>query len=238
MKASVAVLTQLSDIDKTIHQLRTDKKEIPGQVQDIKEDVIAMKTDLKNAQEALTQAQDAQKLAKEFIQEKLQWAASREANINNLKTNKEFQAVTKEVSLARKEIKDKEEELKTIEEQIIEAQTTLDELSTEHNPRIEELVGELHKLKDHFDGIGSKLNELATQKESITKQIPDARILSYYKRVSEKVAPAISQLVDEKCLECGQKIMPQEQQKIKKGEALTTCTGCKRILYIEEYLNA
>lgn len=234
MKSSIAVLLQLSDIDKQIHQLIADKKEIPAQVEEIKEDVIAMKTDLKNAKESLTEAQAQEKAAKEFIQEKSEWAASREANINNLKTNKEFQAVTKEVSLARKEIKDKEAELATVQTAVQDSQKLFDELSAEHNPKIEELIGELQKLKEHFDSIGSKLNELKTQQESISKNIPDKKVLAYYKRASTKVAPVISKMENEMCGECGQKLMPQVQLRIKQANELTACSSCKRILYCDD----
>ncbi len=226
----IAVLT-LQKIDSKIDEIKTLKGELPMEVKDLEDDIEGLKTRLANI--------DAEENSiNSFIEAKLNAKKEAQALIKkyekqqeNVKNNREFEAINKEVELQElevklndKHIKDANFELKEranqrlrTEEKIKDVQEALKAKKAE----LEKIIGETEKEE-------KALNE----KSEAAKEKVDQTLLSAYERIrtSYRNGLAVVPIMRDSCGGCFNVIPPQRQSEIRQHKKIIVCEHCGRIL--------
>lgn len=225
------------EVDNELDRLIQDKQEIPRTVQQIQNDIQTLKQEIDTTQNKLAKAQQNQNEIKEFIREKNEWIARREATINEIKTNKEYQAALKEIATAKKAIKEKEEGLKSLEPRLKELTESAETTRQKNEPKIQELKNTIAAYKERFDKIDAGVSEHKEKRNQVIKEIKKPAALRHYEQVHKRVSPALASIEHGACGECGTRILPQVLNLVRICETLQYCSRCKRILYLEEVLS-
>ena len=178
----------------------------------------AMSTDRRNAEKEMASAEA--RLAKFRDQQQ------------NVKTNKEYQAMLHEIDTAKAdvdkwqeqvilrmddvdaaagELKQQEAALKAVEAEIAKARAALDAERAEAEQRLAALDGERNQLA-------------ATIEDPRALQIFDGLVRS-------RKTVALSQAIDGLCIECRVRLRPQVFAEVRRNDALRQCDNCQRILY-------
>ena len=226
----IAVLT-LQKIDSKIDEIKTLKGELPMEVKDLEDDIEGLKTRLANIdaeENSINSFIEAKSNAKKEAQALIKKYEKQQENVKN---NREFEAINKEVELQElevklndKHIKDANFELKEranqrlrTEEKIKDVQEALKAKKAE----LEKIIGETEKEE-------KALNE----KSEAAKEKVDQTLLSAYERIrtSYRNGLAVVPIMRDSCGGCFNVIPPQRQSEIRQHKKIIVCEHCGRIL--------
>jgi uncharacterized protein len=225
-----AVLT-LQKIDSKIDEIQTLKGELPMEVKDLEDEVEGLKTRLNNidAEENsintfIKTKTDARKDAQELIKKY-------EKQQDNVKNNREFEAINKEIEmqelevrLNEKHIKDANYELKERVNQRLKTQDKINEVEAVLKVK----RGELEKIIAE-----TEIEEKQLQaKSDEAKEKVDARLLVAYNRIRKSYSNglAVVPIMRDSCGGCFNVIPPQRQSEIRQHKKIIVCEHCGRVL--------
>lgn len=226
---------------KTLYQLQTtlsaiDEKralrgELPLEVQDLEDEIAGLGTRVEKIQNDIKEFQQAITQKKADIA-KAQTSVQRyQAQLDEVKNNREYDTLTKEIEFQNLEI-----ELcnKKIKEALIKIDEKRQDLLENQNvikdrqAALDEKKGELDEIMQETRDEEEKLKEKA--KELETKIEP--RLLSSFKRIRKNARNGLGIVYVQRdaCGGCFNKIPPQRQLDIKMHKKIIVCEYCGRIL--------
>jgi predicted nucleic acid-binding Zn-ribbon protein len=225
-----AVLT-LQKIDSKIDEIKTLKGELPIEVNELEDEIEGLRTRLQNIDKedeninnfiaAKTEAKkEAQALIKKY-----------EKQQDNVKNNREFEAINKEMEM-------QELEVKLCDKHIKDAQFELKEravIRTKTEEKIKDIEESLKTKKAELEKIikdTEKEEKQLSDKSNEAKAKVDERLLTAYERIrgSYKNGLAVVPIVRDSCGGCFNVIPPQRQSEIRQRKKIIVCEHCGRVL--------
>ncbi|MBU1863107.1 MAG: hypothetical protein KKH94_05555 [Candidatus Omnitrophica bacterium] len=232
MALDLEPLKQLQIIDKEIFDLQEEQKNIPLQISALKEGVTGEKAAVSDAEEGLKKIKldlNKQELA---LKEKEESIAKYEAQLMQVKTNKEYSALQKEIadikadnSILEEEIIKKLDEVQTHEAAVNAVRAKLKQAEDESARTTKQLEEKIEQSK-------IRIKELESQKEVLAKGVVPNIYATYERIVKAKNGVALSKVEDEACGVCHMRLLSQRINEILLGAELIVCDSCSRILYM------
>jgi predicted nucleic acid-binding Zn-ribbon protein len=238
LKDEIRKLVELQKIDFDIynhcHQKDIDK---PSQLERLKVEAAEKGQELTVLAEKLKQRQ-LQKKEKELeLAAKEDGVKKSQAQLYQLKTNREYQAKLQEIASLKADVSRFEEEVLRAIEEIERAEEKLaaarDNFSRDEK-KINEQIAELNaQIKD----IALRVKELEDKRTRLSKDV-DPNILTRYEGLLQKRSgTAIVPLENDCCGACHMRVTHQKINEIKMYKDLVFCESCVRIIYIPEDLS-
>ncbi|MDD2634240.1 MAG: C4-type zinc ribbon domain-containing protein [Bacteroidales bacterium] len=237
IKERLQNIYKLQLIDSEIDRIKIMRGELPLEVRDLEDEIEGLETRIKNLESEVENS-------KSQIAERENGKKEAEALIaryteqqNNVRNNREYDALTKEVEfqnleieLCDKKIREHTEDIETKSSLISESKIKFDERYKD----LEVKKSELNKIIAETQKEEEKLNK---EREIIaTKTEP--RLLYAYSRIRNNVLNKMAVVTIERdaCGGCFNKIPPQRQLDIKSSRKIIPCEYCGRILVDPEIL--
>lgn len=230
------MLLKLAEIDTAIEELNETLAHVPDAVKALERQIQTIQTDMTGLENKKSDLEAQKKQSEDLIVEKKAWIESRDGQVKDIKTNKEYHAALKEVSLAKKEISDNETKLTTLTDQIAEAAKRIEDIQAANTSQVDAIKAQIAEYDAKFAVVNPQLEEKRKSRGGIAVEV-DPKSLALYEQVRSKVTPAISKAENFVCTECGTKVLPQLYNRLFTATELMPCPRCKRILYVEEFLN-
>ena len=227
----LVALHTLQLIDSEIDKIQSIRGELPQAIEDLEDEIAGLDTRIENLRGLIKEQQDAITKRNNDIVEHQAAIAKYTKQQDNVRNNREFEAINKEIDYQNLEItlcehrnhdsKNKIEEL----EQHIEAANLL-----KGNRAVD-----LQAKKDELDGIIEETERdearLRAKSVEMEKDI-DERYLIAYKRIRKAARNGLAVVTIDRdaCGGCFSKIPPQRQSEIKMHKKVIVCEHCGRIL--------
>lgn len=224
-------LTKLQSLHTKTDYIQVLKGELPMEVADLEDEIEGLNTRLRKTENDVVEAKETISGKTVANEESKALITKYDKQLNSVKNNREFDALSKEIELQNLNI--------MINEKKIRETTTLIEVSER---KIEELK---QAIQEKSENLKIKQKELSvivkdTEKEekelleSIAKleEAMDPKLLKGYYRIRStyKNGLAVVNVERDACGGCFGKIPPQTQSDIKLKQKITTCDHCGRIL--------
>ena len=224
-------LFKLQTIYSKIDEIKTLRGELPLEVQDLEDEIVGLQTRIQNlnAEIARLKTEDADR--KNIIAEAERMIAKYTEDMNNVRNNREYDALTKEieyenleVELCNKRLKESATKQATLREDVEKALATVSDLQIsleEKKNELEEIVAETRQREEELR------EEAKTQEEKI-----DPRLLLSFKRIRKNTRNGLGIVYVQRdaCGGCFNKIPPQRQLDIKMRKKIIVCEYCGRIM--------
>lgn len=226
----VAVLT-LQKIDSKIDEIRTLKGELPMEVKDLEDEIEGLRTRLTNIDAEIESINS-------FIDQKTEGKKEAQALIkkyekqqDNVKNNREFEAINKEIELQELEVKLNEKHIKDAnfeQKERANQRIKAEEKITEVEAALKVKKAELEKIIADTE---KEEKELSVKSEEAKAKV-DARLISAYDRIrsSYRNGLAVVPVLRDSCGGCFNVIPPQRQSEIRQRKKILVCEHCGRIL--------
>jgi predicted nucleic acid-binding Zn-ribbon protein len=224
-------LWSLQEIDTRIDKVQILKGELPAEVKDLEDEIVGLSTRLSHLEaemaeldEEVNNRKNAKAMAKELI-------SRYEKQQNNVKNNREFDALSKEIELQRLEIQLSEKKANDATAKIDAKKGVFEETEKLIKARDKDLKNkkkELEKIVEETDK-----EELELKKESDKAKLSvDERLLKAYTRIRNNYRNGLGvvAVLRDSCGGCYTKIPPQRQLEIRQRKRIITCENCGRIL--------
>lgn len=234
LEEQIKLLVELQALDSQILKIKRELEFIPEQLKELEDKFKKEAVNLKKAEDELKMMQLKRKEKEMDLESKEGAIKKHQAQLYQIKTNKEYTALQQEIERAKADNSIIEEEIIKILDQI-DAQNQkiakekglLKEAESNYNEEVKKKAEESKQLE-------SQMEALKSQRSTLTPKV-DRTILSKYERIlNNKDGLAVVPVTGEACNGCFRVMPPQVINEIKMKHDLVLCENCSRILYIEE----
>ncbi len=228
----------LQAIDTKVDQIAILKGELPMEVKDLEDEIAGLVTRINRLHDNIGDMEVEENRHQTNAKEAEALIAKYEKQMDNVKNNREYDALTKELELQKLEIQLSNKKSKEIAAQIKNKQETLsatqERLDQKHKD-IEIKKVELEKIIAKTEKEEEKLNK---QSNKAKKEIEDRLLKAYSKiRKSYRNGLAVASIERNSCGGCFNKIPPQLQLEISMQKKVIVCEHCGRILIDANIMN-
>jgi hypothetical protein len=224
-------LIRLQDVDTEISRLSSLLGEIPARLEAIDARIQSTNAVVAQAREKLGANQKKRRDLEGEVKSIRESIAKYKRQLNDVKSNKEYDAINKEITETQARIDG-------IEEAILNEMISADDVERDIKAAQKTQHDEEGLLKKEKESIAAERAELEKHKAvveaeraALVPQIP-ADQLRLYERISRKMnGLAMSKVTDDFCSICQMRVRPQLLDEIMGMKHVITCEACGRILY-------
>lgn len=233
-KKLIALYT-LQQNDSKIDRIKIVRGELPLEVEDLEDEVAGLETRIDNY------IQEIELLEKQVADKHLAIKESQalikryEEQQNNVRNNREYDALTKEVEFQSLEIQLSEKRIREFTAQLTMRKEEVESAQNELNDRRNDLEAKRSELTDIVAETELEEKELIHKSEQQQRLIEE-RLLIAYKRIRKNARNGLAVVPVERdaCGGCFSYIPPQRQLDIKLHKKIIVCEFCGRILVDKE----
>ncbi len=231
IEEKLSALVLLQKVDCKLDEIQILKGELPMEVKDLEDEIEGLHARQTRVEEEINGIQEFIAQKKEGIKEAEALVKKYEKQSDNVKNNREFEAINKEIEMQTLEIKLCEKHIKDATEEISEKARQLEiakkavankegHLSGKKG-ELEKIIAETEKEEKHYNKEGEKARSHA-----------DDRLLTSYDRIRKNYRNGLAVVAVERdsCGGCFHAIPPQKQSEIKLRKKIMVCENCGRIL--------
>lgn len=221
-----------TQIDK-IHQVRG---ELPIEVADLEDEVAGLETRIEKIRTELDGFEDAIVNRKNQIKDAQAAIKKYETQLNDVKNNREYDAITKEVEIQGLEIQVLEKKIREIEYDITNKTSKYEKAQADLVERKKDLVVKQEELANITGETEKEEQSLLSKAEKAEKKIDERLLIAYHRlRKNAKNGLAVVTIDRDSCSGCYNQIPPQRQLDIRQRKKIIVCEHCGRVLVDEEY---
>lgn len=221
-----------TQIDK-IHQVRG---ELPIEVADLEDEVTGLETRIEKIRTELDDLEDTIVNRRNQIKDAQAAIKKYEAQLNDVKNNREYDAITKEVEIQGLEIQVLEKKIRETEYDITTKTVKYEKAQADLEERKKDLVVKQEELANITGETEKEEQSLLNKAEKAEKKIDERLLVAYHRlRHNAKNGLAVVTIDRDSCSGCYNQIPPQRQLDIRQRKKIIVCEHCGRILVDEEY---
>ncbi len=231
-------LYNLQKVVSQIDNIRTVRGELPLEVQDLEDEVAGLETRISKFTAEIEAFNEKISKRKNNIEESKLLIEKKENEKNNVRNNREFDALSKEIEYQNLEIELAEKDIKKYTAEITNRTSDI-ELAQE---RLAERKVDLEQKKSELNEIIAETRQeedalLIRSKE--LEALIEPRLLEAFQRIRRNARNGLAVVTVERdaCGGCFNKIPPQRQMDIRMRKKIIVCEYCGRILVDNEINN-
>lgn len=234
---SLRALFDLQQIDSDIDQIQQLRGELPLEIEDLEDEVAGLETRTEKYEEELKENKQHISDKKNQIEEYKALITKYTEQQNNVRNNREFNALSKEIEFKELEIELAEKQIK----EFLAQETLKKEVIKEAKATLKLRTADLKAKKSELKAVVAETEkEEATllKKSDKLKGSLEERLSIAYTRIRKNARNrlAVVTVTRDACGGCFNKIPPQRQLDIRARKKIIVCEHCGRIL-IDRYIN-
>jgi uncharacterized protein len=231
VEEKLSSLLALQKIESKLDEFQILKGELPMEVNDLEDEITGLHARQTRIEEEINGINAFIEQKKEAIKEAQALVKKYEKQSENVKNNREFEAINKEIELQTLEMRLAEKHIKDANEEIANKARNLE--TARNNVTTKE--GTLSHKKEELQKIiaDTEIEEKEFQvKADAARGKVDPRLLTSYERIrkSYRNGMAVVPVERDACGGCFNAIPPQRQSEIKQRKKIIVCENCGRIL--------
>jgi len=235
VEEKLTALVKLQKVDSKLDEIGILKGELPMEVSDLEDEIQGLHARQMRIEEEINGISDFIEKKKEVIKDAEALIKKYEKQSENVKNNREFEAINKEMEMQNLEVKLAEKHIKDANEEIAEKIKVLDSAKKQIASKdsvLNNKKSELQKIIGDTEIEETQYKELSEE----ARKALDQRLLFSYDRIRNNYRNGLSvvPVMRDSCGGCFNAIPPQKQSEIKQHKKIIVCENCGRILVDEE----
>ncbi len=231
IEEKLSALVLLQKVDCKLDEIQILKGELPMEVKDLEDEIEGLHARQTRVEEEINGIQEFIAQKKEGIKEADALVKKYEKDSDNVKNNREFEAINKEIEMQTLEVKLCEKHIKDATEEIADKARQLEAAKKAVANKEGHLVGKKGELEKIISETEKEEKHYNKEAENARKHADD-RLLTSYDRIRKNYRNGLAVVAVERdsCGGCFHAIPPQKQSEIKLRKKIMVCENCGRIL--------
>ena len=229
-------LYELQRIDTEIDKIKTLRGELPLEVQDLEDEIAGLETRIENLKVELGELDKTSSTRKMDIKKAEEAIKKYSEQLDNVRNNREYDALSKEIEFQKLEIELQEKRIREAQKAKAEKEALMEESKKRYEDKVSDLEAKKGELNDIINETHKDEESLQTKSEELAATI-DERLLTAYRRIRSNARNGLAVVTVDRdaCGGCFTKIPPQRQLDIRSRKKIIVCEYCGRIL-IDKYI--
>ncbi|RKD20159.1 hypothetical protein BCY91_00600 [Pelobium manganitolerans] len=234
VEQKLEALYELQTIHTKVDKIRQTRGELPMEVADLEDDVAGLETRIQKIKSELDDLEDAIVNRKNMIKESLALIKKYEGQQNNVKNNREFDAIAKEIEIQGLDVQVSEKKIREIQFEITSKTELYENALVALEDRKKDLEGKKAELESITAETQKEEEVLLKEADKAAEKIDDRLKIAYNRlRSNFKNGLAVVTIERDSCSGCFNQIPPQRQSDIRQRKKIIVCEHCGRILVDE-----
>ena len=229
-------LYELQRIDTEIDKIKTLRGELPLEVQDLEDEIAGLETRIENLKVELGDLDKTASTRKMDIKKAEEAIKKYSEQLDNVRNNREYDALSKEIEFQKLEIELQEKRIREAQKAKAEKEALMEESKKRYADKVSDLEAKKGELNDIINETHKDEESLQSKSEELAATI-DERLLTAYRRIRANARNGLAVVTVDRdaCGGCFNKIPPQRQLDIRSRKKIIVCEYCGRIL-IDKYI--
>jgi predicted nucleic acid-binding Zn-ribbon protein len=234
VEQKLEALYELQTIHTKVDKIRQTRGELPMEVADLEDDVAGLETRIQKIKADLDDTEDAIVNRKNMIKESLALVKKYETQQNNVKNNREFEAISKEIEIQGLDVLVSEKKIKELGYDIANKTEVYEKALADLEERKKDLESKQSELESITSETQKEEEILVKEANKAEEKIDDRLNIAYNRlRGNFKNGLAVVTIERDSCSGCFNQIPPQRQSDIRQRKKIIVCEHCGRILVDE-----
>lgn len=228
------LLIDLQALDMQIYKLTAEKELMPQEISNLEDSLKQKQSGMKEAEDNLKNIQLKHKEKEITLGTKEEEVRKLQAQLNQIKTNKEYTTMVNEIESHKADNSLLEEEIIKFMDSIDEAKACHDQEKQKFTEESKSIDTQIKEIREQIKDIEAAIIELKKKREDLSPLI-DKKLLSEYERIlAGRDGQALAKVVNNNCGGCYMQLPPQIINEICMKEKIIFCENCQRMLYIKD----
>jgi len=234
---NMKVLEKLQQIDHGLDAWCGEKEGFLREIAVLQERLEAAHGAVSAKQNEVNEVEQEKKVLEENLAAESDNIARSEVRLKDIKTQKEYQAVSKEISAAKKIIAE-------LEEQSLQKVIRIDELKAEietvqENLKLleENTASQTSEIQGKIEKLEASIGVDMAEREMMVKSLHPSLLNRYTKLREKRQGLAVVEARNGSCLGCNMNLPPQVYNNLFHAEDLIACPHCQRLLFLRQQDN-
>ncbi len=237
LREKLKALEELQKVDLETNEVRAEAHTIPKRRTEIEARVAEARKAYDDEKARLADAERERRQVEVLLGMERDKVKKWEGRLGEIRTPREYAALSREIDIARKTNETQSEQLKALAAQAAEMQKGLEAREEALAEKEEGAQAELGALKKRETEFAEKLQALESHRAETSKKV-DPGLLAKYENIKRRRAGvAIAPVVGMTCKGCHRNIPPQLAITLQRANSIETCPNCHRIIYSAEAVN-
>ena len=238
VEEKLASLLNLQKVESKLDEIAILKGELPVEVRDLEDEIQGLHARETRIEEEINGINEFIEQKKALITNSQDLLKKYEKQSDNVKNNREYEAINKEIENQTLDMKLAERHIKDANEEIADKARILE--AAKKNIATKE--GNLKVKKGELDKIVAETEKEEKECRAVSEKARaavDARLLTSFDRIRKNFRNglAVVSIVRDACGGCFNAIPPQRQSEIRQHKKIIVCENCGRVL-VDEEMNA
>lgn len=234
IEQKLKALYELQTIHTKIDRIRQVRGELPMEVADLEDDVAGLETRIQKIKNELDDLEDEIVTRKNLIKDSQANIKKYEAQLNEVKNNREYDAISKEIEIQGLDIQVSEKKIREFGYEITSKTTIFEKAQADLDARRADLDAKKEELGTITAETEKEETELTTAADKAQENIEERLLIAYNRlRKNAKNGLAVVTIQRDSCSGCFNQIPPQRQSDIRQRKKIIVCEHCGRILVDE-----
>jgi predicted nucleic acid-binding Zn-ribbon protein len=234
VEQKLKALYELQTIHTKIDRIRQVRGELPMEVADLEDDVAGLETRIQKIKGELDDVEDDIVTRKNLIKDSQANIKKYEAQLNEVKNNREYDAISKEIEIQGLDIQVSEKKIREYGFDITNKTQVYEKALADLEARQSDLDAKKEELGTITAETEKEETELNTQAAKAKDNIEERLLIAYTRlRQNAKNGLAVVTIQRDSCSGCFNQIPPQRQSDIRQRKKIIVCEHCGRILVDE-----
>ncbi len=235
VEEKLASLLNLQKVESKLDEIAILKGELPIEVRDLEDEIQGLHARETRIEEEINGINEFIEQKKALITNSQDLLKKYEKQSDNVKNNREYEAINKEIENQTLDMKLAERHIKDANEEIADKARILE--AAKKNIATKE--GNLKVKKGELDKIVAETEKEEKECRAVSEKARaavDARLLTSFDRIRKNFRNglAVVSIVRDACGGCFNAIPPQRQSEIRQHKKIIVCENCGRVLVDEE----
>ena len=234
IEQKLKALYELQTVHTKIDRIRQVRGELPMEVADLEDDVAGLETRIQKIKNELDDLEDEIVTRKNLIKDSQANIKKYEAQLNEVKNNREYDAISKEIEIQGLDIQVSEKKIREFGYEITSKTTIFEKAQADLDARRADLDAKKEELGTITAETEKEETELTAAAEKAQENIEERLLIAYSRlRKNAKNGLAVVTIQRDSCSGCFNQIPPQRQSDIRQRKKIIVCEHCGRILVDE-----
>ena len=235
VEQKLKALYDLQTIHTKIDKIRQVRGELPMEVADLEDDVAGLETRIQKIKAELDDLEDDIVTRKNLIKDAMANTKKYETQLNEVKNNREYDAISKEIEIQGLDVQVSEKKIREFGFEIASKTQIYEKALADLEARKADLDAKKDELGTITAETQKEENELTALADKATPDIEERLLIAYSRlRQNAKNGLAVVTIQRDSCSGCFNQIPPQRQSDIRQRKKIIVCEHCGRILVDEQ----
>jgi uncharacterized protein len=230
VREQLVALAKLGRIDASTQDLDRELRDIPKEVEKMRESVALLEGLLARERSQLTAAEALRDQQESLLKESNDSISRAKAKSAKAKNAREAEAVERELEAIRRGIKDRETERDRLDQAIAQVKTSLGQHETEFAGLRDLLASKESEAQVRLAELNQKRDLALRGRDDLAVKVP-RDIVARYDALRARRGSGVAEMKDGICLGCRMAVRPMQAITIQREEGVERCAHCQRYLY-------